>query len=186
MNVLFIMVTKMIKILFHAYVLTKEYLGKDKNSEITPEYMVALKEEIDAMRRRDPTGRNVSNRNGWQSVDGIERNPVFIRAMRQIRREFRDELIPFLGIKKDSAKIELHNSWANINYPGAWNAPHLHNGCFYSGVFFIHADGDEGDFRAIDTDHKIVSNFPASQQRIWESWPVAPKTGDLYLSLIHI
>jgi len=151
--------------------------------------MVALKEEIDAMRRRDPTGRNVSNRNGWQSVDGIERNPVFIRAMRQIRREFRDELIPFLGIKKDSAKIELHNSWANINYPGAWNAPHLHNGCFYSGVFFIHADGDEGDFRAIDTDHKIVSNFPASQQRIWESWPVAPKTGDLYLfpsGLMHM
>ncbi len=179
----------MIKILFPAYVLTKEYLGKDKNSEITPEYMVALKEEIDAMRRRDPTGRNVSNRNGWQSVDGIERNPVFIRAMRQIRREFRDELVPFLGIKKDSAKIELHNSWANINYPGAWNAPHLHNGCFYSGVFFIHADGDEGDFRAIDTDHKIVSNFPASQQRIWESWPVAPKTGDLYLfpsGLMHM
>ena len=179
----------MIKILFPAYVLTKEYLGKDKNSEITPEYMVALKEEIDAMRRRDPTGRNVSNRNGWQSVDGIERNPVFIRAMRQIRREFRDELIPFLGIKKDSAKIELHNSWANINYPGAWNAPHLHNGCFYSGVFFIHADGDEGDFRAIDTDHKIVSNFPASQQRIWESWPVAPKTGDFYLfpsGLMHM
>ena len=179
----------MIKILFPAYVLTKEYLGKDKNSEITPEYMVALKEEIDAMRRRDPTGRNVSNRNGWQSVDGIERNPVFIRAMRQIRREFRDELIPFLGIKKDSAKIELHNSWANINYPGAWNTPHLHNGCFYSGVFFIHADGDEGDFRAIDTDHKIVSNFPASQQRIWESWPVAPKTGDLYLfpsGLMHM
>ena len=179
----------MIKILFPAYVLTKEYLGKDKCSEITPEYMVALKEEIDAMRKRNPTGRNVSNRNGWQSVDGIERNPVFIRAMRQIRREFRDELIPFLGIKKDSAKIELHNSWANINYPGAWNAPHLHNGCFYSGVFFIHADGDEGDFRAIDTDHKIVSNFPASQQRIWESWPVAPKTGDLYLfpsGLMHM
>ena len=83
----------------------------------------------------------------------------------------------------------MHNSWANINYPGAWNAPHLHNGCFYSGVFFIHADGDEGDFRAIDTDHKIVSNFPASQQRIWESWPVAPKTGDLYLfpsGLMHM
>ena len=65
----------------------------------------------------------------------------------------------------------------------------MHNGCFYSGVFFIHADGDEGDFRAIDTDHKIVSNFPASQQRIWESMPIAPKTGDLYLfpsGLMHM
>ncbi len=179
----------MIRLVFPAYVLIKQYLTKDKNSEITPDYMVALKNEIDAMRRRDPTGRNISNRNGWQSVDGIDTNPVFIRAMRQIKREFRDELVPFLGIEKNSANVELHNSWANINYPGAWNAPHLHNGCFYSGVFFIHADGDEGDFRAIDTDHKIVSNFPASQQRIWESMPIAPKTGDLYLfpsGLMHM
>ena len=179
----------MIRLVFPAYVLIKQYLTKDKNSEITPEYMVALKNEIDAMRRRDPTGRNISNRNCWQSVDGVDTNPVFIRAMRQIKREFRDELVPFLGIEKNTAHIDLHNSWANINYPGAWNAPHLHNGCFYSGVFFIHADGDEGDFRAIDTDHKIVSNFPASQQRIWESMPIAPKTGDLYLfpsGLMHM
>mgnify|MGYP001166271373 FL=1 len=179
----------MIKLLFPAFVLTKEYLGKDKCSEITPEYMVALKEEIDAMRKRNPTGRNVSNRNGWQSIDGIERNPIFIRALRQIKRAFRDELVPFLGIEKNTANIELHNSWANINYPGAWNAPHLHNGCFYSGVFFIHADGDEGDFRAVDTDHKIVSNFPHTQQRIWESWAVRPRTGDLYLfpsGLMHM
>ena len=179
----------MIRLLFPAFVLIKEYLGKDQNSEITPKYMVALKNEIDAMRRRDPTGRNISNRNGWQSVDGVDTNPVFIRPMTQIKREFRDELIPFLGIEKNTATIDMHNSWANINYPGAWNAPHLHNGCFYSGVFFIHADGDEGDFRAIDTDHKIVSNFPASQQRIWESMPVAPKTGDLYLfpsGLMHM
>ena len=52
-NVLFIRVRKMIKLLFPAFVLTKEYLGKDKCSEITPEYMVALKEEIDAMRKRN-------------------------------------------------------------------------------------------------------------------------------------
>ena len=143
----------MIKLLFPTFVLTKQYLDRDKCSEITPEYMVALKEEIDAMRKRDPKGRNISNRNGWQSVDGIDKNPVFIRALRQIKREFRDELVPFLGIEKDSAKVELHNSWANINYPGAWNAPHLHNGCFYSGVFFIQAEGDEGDLRTVSYTH---------------------------------
>ena len=101
---------------------------EDFTPEITEKYMKALKDEIDAMRSRDPKGRNVSNRNGWQSVDGVDRNPVFIRAMRQIRRVFRDELVPFLGIEKNTADIELHNSWANINYPGSWNAPHLHNG----------------------------------------------------------
>ena len=91
----------MIKLVFPAFVLIKQYLSKDKNSEITPKYMVALKNEIDAMRRRDPTGRNISNRNGWQSVDGVDTNPVFIRAMRQFKREFRDELVPFLGIEKN-------------------------------------------------------------------------------------
>ena len=48
----------MIKLLFPTFVLTKQYLDRDKCSEITPEYMVALKEEIDAMRKRDPKGRN--------------------------------------------------------------------------------------------------------------------------------
>ena len=71
------------------------------------------------MRKRNPTGRNVSNRNGWQSIDGIERNPIFIRALREIRRVFRDELVPFLGNRKEYSRIELHNSWANINYPGS-------------------------------------------------------------------
>ena len=37
----------MIRLVFPAYVLIKQYLTKDKNSEITPEYMVALKNEID-------------------------------------------------------------------------------------------------------------------------------------------
>ena len=101
---------------------------------------------------------NVSNRNGWQSIDGIEKDAYLYSCIKKIRRAFRDELVAFLGIEKNTADIELHNSWANINYQGSWNSAHLHNGCFYSGVFFIHADGDEGDFRAVDTDHKIISN----------------------------
>ena len=48
----------------------------------------------------------------------------------------------------------IHQSNKNYN-SGSWNRPHLHNGCFYS-VIYIHADGDEGHFRAIDTDFKIV------------------------------
>ena len=37
--------------------------------------------------------------------------------------------------------------------------PHLHNGCFYSGVFYIRADGDEGNIRYIDTHFKVVGNI---------------------------
>ena len=163
---------------------------RDSVAGITPEYFEMLKNEMDAMRERDPKGRHRSNQgHGWQSNDGIDTNPIFSKLIRLIRRTMADEVMPYLGALQGTAETKMHNAWGNINYKHGWNAPHLHNGCFYSGVFFIHADGDEGDFRAIDTDHKIVSNFPASQQRIWESMPIAPKTGDLYLfpsGLMHM
>ena len=163
---------------------------RDSVAGITPEYFEMLKNEMDAMRERDPKGRHRSNQgHGWQSNDGIDTNPIFSKLIRLIRRTMADEVMPYLGALPGTAETKMHNAWGNINYKHGWNAPHLHNGCFYSGVFFIQAEGDEGDLRMVDTDHKIVSNFPASQSRIWESWGVQPKTGDLYLfpsGLMHM
>ena len=132
---------------------------------MTAEYFDMCRKEIDAMRVRDPQGRRRSNAgHGWQSNDGIDDNPIFNKLMREIRRVVAHELMPYLGAVPGTAECKMHNSWANINYTHGWNAPHLHNGCFYSGVFFIHADGDEGDFRAIDTDHKIEFNTEVYDQ----------------------
>ena len=180
-----------VKLLFPSYVFMRDFLGKDshKDPSMTEEYFTMMRNEIDQMERDDGAGRKVSNQNGWQSNDGIDRHPTFVKMMRGIKRLISQEMMPMLGVKDNAYQIDMHNSWANKNYSGSWNAPHLHNGCFYSGVFFIHADGDEGDFRAVDTDHKIISNFPQSQQRIWESLSVPPKTGDLYLfpsGLMHM
>ena len=77
---------------------------------------------------------------------------------------------------------------SNINDNTAWNAPHLHNGCWYSGVFYIKADGDEGNFMAIDTDCKVVSDFPYSPRES-QNWKLAPRTGHLFLfpsALMHM
>jgi uncharacterized protein (TIGR02466 family) len=179
-----------VNILFPAFVFERNHLGEDEHIEegMNAEYFNILKNEIDAMRRDDPLGRSVSNSGGWQSVDKIDSNPIFVKAIRSIKRMIRTEMMPFLGRNEKDVIVNFHNSWANINDSGAWNKPHLHNGCFYSGVMYIDADGTEGDFSAIDTNHKVVGTFP-NTPRIVESWKVSPKTGDVYLfpsGLMHM
>ena len=172
-----------VRLMYPIYLFHKSYLHneKDMNSQMTEEYFGLLKNEMDAIRNRD-RGRFLSNQEttSWQSNDGLETNPIFIGAIRQIQREVRDEVMPYLGAKPDSFDIEFHNSWANINGFGAWNSPHLHNGCFYSGVMYIKADGDEGDLQFIDKDPKVVSDMPAVP-RLHDNVRITPRTGDLYL-----
>ena len=180
-----------IRLVFPAITVEKSYLNKEQDFKqgMTAEYFDMCKKEIDAMRKRDPKGRHRSNQGyGWQSNDGIDNNPIFIKMMREIKRVFAHELMPYLGAEPETAECIMHNSWANINYKHGWNAPHLHNGCFYSGVFYIKADGDEGMIRFIDSDSKIVGNFP-NMPRIREAVQHQPKTGDLFLfpsGLMHM
>ena len=179
-----------VNLLFPAFVFEREHLGRDidKEPNMNEEYFAILKNEIDAMRKTDPKGRRVSNTGGWQSNDGVESNPIFIKAIRSIKRMIRQEMMPFLGAPERNVRVDFHNAWANINDHLAWNRPHLHNGCFYSGVMYIDADGTEGNFTAIDTNHKVVGSFPPTH-RIHESWQVVPKTGNLYLfpsGLMHM
>jgi len=145
------------------------------------EYMKMLKDEMDAMRRRDGVGRQVSNAyTGWQSNDGVDSNPTFQKLMNRISTVFYQEVWNYYGIDPTKTAFQMGNCWANINDKTAWNRPHLHNGCWYSGVFYIHADGDEGDFVAINTDPKVVSDMPNSN-RHQESWDFKPRTGELIL-----
>ena len=180
-----------IKLCFPTVAVAKAYLHKeiDFKKGMTAEYFDMCKKEIDAMRKRDPEGRKRSNAgHGWQSNDGIDDNPIFIKLMREIKRVVANELMPYLGAVPGTAECILHNSWANINYTYGWNAPHLHNGCFYSGVFYIKADGDEGNIRFIDTHYKVVGNQP-NMPRMRESEIMSPRTGDLFLfpsGLMHM
>ena len=108
--------------------------------------------------------------------------------MNKIYQFFIDEVIPFHGLNPNLVKLDINNSWANINDKGAWNAPHLHNGCWYSGVFYIHSDGDEGRISMIDTHQKVAADFPHSE-RTPTSIPFDPITGECILfpsGLMHM
>ena len=65
----------------------------------------------------------------------------------------------------------------------AVNKPHRHNGCWLSGAFYVHADGDEGNFVAIKEGADTVSDFPHNNKQR-ESFEVSPVTGTLLLFLL--
>ena len=156
-------------------------LNAGENRGFAKDYLVLLQTEIDSMRRNDPKGRQISNQyTGWQSNDGCESSPIFQKLMNEIIITFNDEVLPFNGLNPHTAKVSIGNSWANINDKGAWNMPHSHAGCWYSGVFYIKADGDEGDLVMIDNSEKVLSEFPPSQ-RTNNNWKFTPTSGELVL-----
>ena len=180
-----------IKLFSPAVICVREWLSnpEDKVEGLTPEYFQMLKDEMDAMRTRDREGRRRSNKGlGWQSNDGIDNNPIFNKLMRQIKRTVTEEIMGYCGFERGTAQCVMHNSWGNINYPGGYNAPHLHNGCTYSGACYIRADGDEGDIKFIETTKHYVG-MALSTPRMEESWGWQPKTGDILLfpsGLMHM
>lgn len=176
--------------LFPSFVFERDFLGRHQHVEpsMNEDYFEQLKNEIDSMRKKDPVGRRVSNAyTGWQSHDGCDTNPAFIKCIRSIKRMMRDEVMLHLGVKS-GFQVEFHNCWANINDNMAWNRPHLHNGCFMSGVLYIKADGDEGNFSAIDTDARVVGAHPV-MPKMKESVQFQPRTGSMFLfpsGLMHM
>jgi len=178
-----------LRLLFPYHVFEVDFLEPNKPYSCTDGYFNQLKETIDAMRKKDPMGRKISNAyTGWQSNDGCERHPAFAQLMRKIKAVFDGSVLPFYGLDTGKAQMVVGNSWANVNDNGAWNKPHLHNGCWYSGVFYIKADGDEGEFVALDTMPKVVNDHPSSE-RTRECYDFPPTTGQLVLfpsALMHM
>ena len=146
---------------------------------ITQTYLDELKADMDAMRMKDPVGRQISNAyTGWQSNDGCESRPAWVKMMRIIKEKFNQEILPFSGVDTSKFQVRMGNCWANVNDRGAWNKPHGHNGCWWSGALYINAEGDEGDFVAINTDPKVLSDFPAAP-RFRENHCIRPISGTL-------
>ena len=144
---------------------------------------------MDAVRKKDPVGRQVSNAyTGWQSNDGFEHRPAWAKLNRIIKDKYNLEVLPWLRVDTSQASVSMGNIWGNINDKGAWNKPHRHNGCWLSGAFYVHADGDEGNFVAVKEGADVVSDFPHNNKQR-ETFEVSPVTGTLLLfpsGLIHM
>ena len=93
-----------------------------------------FEKEIIEWSKKDP-GVQKTNRKGWHSTTEMHKIPVFKPLVNEIlvtmneiwEKEWLDR-VPVLG-----------NMWANINPPGAYNAPHIHPNSLFSGVYYVKA-----------------------------------------------
>ena len=89
------------------------------------------------LRERDQ-GVERSNQGGWHSHDQLqsEQDPEFKWLIEQIY-DIGSRCIKHAEGDLLTGKIFLSSSWVNINPFGAWNAPHMHLPCEWSGVCYL-------------------------------------------------
>lgn len=100
-------------------------------------------EYINELMDIDP-GREVSNSGGWQSNDiDVDNTPQDVKNL----VKFVEKNVPLFMSEYgySSKELYLDNLWFNVNPKGGFNKPHVHGGCFLSGVYYIKTKKDCGD-----------------------------------------
>ena len=92
-----------------------------------------LEQQILKWKEADPKGKPRTNVNGWHSTTDMntkEEYNVLTKELFTMLEEIfvKEHLTP---------KPVLGNMWANVNYPGGYNRPHLHPNTLFSGVYWI-------------------------------------------------
>ncbi len=90
------------------------------------------------LQKRDPVGRQISNRGGWQS-------PTFqVNNKDDVLHSFLIKCFTKFPTIKESVKI-FADAWVNINKPNNYNAKHYHPKSDLSGVVWLKAPQNSGE-----------------------------------------
>ena len=78
-------------------------------------------------------GVKKTNVNGWHSETNMHEKPEYKllvdELFKMVHQVFQEEFL--------DREAKLGNMWANINYPGGYNKPHIHPNSLFSGVYYI-------------------------------------------------
>ena len=100
-------------------------------------------------RKKDPKGRVVSNRGGWQSSFIQEENNIIRSTLLRGIRDYGESNQIF------ECDLILSSLWININGKGDYNELHHHPSCDLSGVFWIKTPVDCGSL-VFNSPHDFV------------------------------
>ena len=106
-------------------------------------------------------GEQKTNAGGWHSTTDMnkkeEYNPLTKELFNMQYEIYQKEHL--------SLKPVLGNMWANINYPGCYNRPHVHPNALFSGVYWIKAPQKSGNFMVYDPRPGIQMVMPERKQK---------------------
>jgi len=140
-----------------------------------------LANDIVAWSRQDK-GVKKTNVNGWHSETNMHEMPQF--------KSLVDELfkMQFEVFKEEWLDREprLGNMWANINYQGGYNKPHIHPNSLFSGVYYIKAPANSGKLICNDPRPGIQTTMPVRKKgqppkHLWREIHLEPKVNRIIM-----
>ena len=140
-----------------------------------------LANEIVAWSKKN-SGVKKTNVGGWHSETNMHELPQFKPLVDELfkmqHQVFKEEWLdrePVLG-----------NMWANINYKGGYNRPHIHPNSLFSGVYYVHAQPNSGKLVCNDPRPGIQTNMPTRvkgepPKHLWRECHIHPKPGRIIM-----
>ena len=123
-------------------------------------------------------GVSKTNAGGWHSSTDMNQkekyNPLTIELFNMQEEIYQKENL--------SRKPVLGNMWANINYPGNSNRPHLHPNSLFSGVYWIKTPMKSGNLMLYDPRPGVHTTMPNRKEgklpsQLWREIHYEPKAG---------
>ena len=137
-----------------------------------------LEKNILQWQKEDPKGVSKTNVNGWHSQTDMNRkheyDPLSKELFAMQEEIFEKEYL--------TQKPVLGNMWANINYPGGFNRPHLHPNALFSGVYWIKAPEKSGKLMLYEPRPGVHTTMPNRKKgklppQLWREIHYTPKAG---------
>ena len=123
-------------------------------------------------------GVSKTNAGGWHSTTDMNTKEEYNDLTRELFA-MQDEIF---AKEKLTLKPVLGNMWANINYPGNFNRPHIHPNALFSGVYWVKAPVQSGNFMVYDPRPGVQMSMPNRKEgklpsELWREVHYEPKAG---------
>ena len=127
-------------------------------------------------------GVSKTNAGGWHSTTDMNQKEEYNVLTKELfnmqENIFKKEFL--------TQKPALGNMWANINYPGNANRPHLHPNALFSGVYWIKAPEKSGNLMLYEPRPGAQCTMPNRKEgklppELWREIHYTPRAGTIVM-----
>jgi len=123
-------------------------------------------------------GVSKTNAGGWHSTTDMNRKEEYNVLTKELFN-MQDEIFQKEHL---TLKPVCGNMWANINYPGNYNRPHLHPNSLFSGVYWVKAPEKSGNLMLYEPRPGAQCTMPNRKEgnlppELWREVHYTPRAG---------
>ena len=127
-------------------------------------------------------GVSKTNAGGWHSTTDMN----YKEEYNSLTRELFTMQEEIFAKEHLTEKPVCGNMWANINYPGSFNRPHLHPNSLFSGVYWVKTPPKSGKFMIYDPRPGTHTSMPGREDvqlpsELWKEAHFKPVAGRILM-----